>query len=84
MRATFERFIYLDEHGKEHNENGHSFEPALIIPECDLEDPIILVYLRDDATNTYNQVKMASWHIYGVPSACAVHKKFESQKNRDQ
>ena len=76
--------MFLDEKMNEHTENGQTFEPAIIIPEHDLEDPVILVYLRDNGTNAYNQVKMASWHIFGVPSACAVHSKFESQKNKDQ
>jgi len=83
-RVSFERFVFMDVNMKERAENGHSAIPVIRISEKYLEDPVIFAYLKDNGTAAYNQVKMASWHIFGVPSACAIHSNYEKQKSKDQ
>jgi hypothetical protein len=45
---------------------------------------IVFAYKPDDGKGLYDRIKMMSNYVGGIPSQCAVFKKFEGQRNKDQ
>lgn len=45
---------------------------------------IVFAYKSDDGKGLYDRIKMISNYIGGIQSQCAVAKKYESQRNKDQ
>ncbi len=45
---------------------------------------IVFAYKPDDGKGLYDRIKMISNYVGGVQSQCAVAKKYESQRNKDQ
>ncbi len=56
-RVSFERFVFIDQNKNEVSAKGESPSPATIISEKLLEDPVMIVYLKDSQTASYNQVE---------------------------
>ena len=45
---------------------------------------IVFVYLPDDGKALYNQVKVMSNHFGGIQTQCAVQKKYDMQRQKEQ
>lgn len=65
---SFERFVFIDENKNEYaGSNWHNEKPSLIISEKLLEDPVMVVYLKDSGTAPYNQVLVILDALFSLP-----------------
>uniref|UniRef100_A0A7S4IPA8 Piwi domain-containing protein n=2 Tax=Odontella aurita TaxID=265563 RepID=A0A7S4IPA8_9STRA len=80
--ASFVKFVYLLKDGTivEESEIRDEPEPAIIVPEKQVDSPLVFVHLEDDSKMPYAVAKMAAHFIFGVQSQCVVRQKFARQR----
>ena len=82
------RYRYVSDTGiskdfKETDIQSNKFVHSVDSWEIDFPS-IVFAYKPDDGKGLYDRIKTMSNYIGGIQSQCAVAKKFESQKNKDQ